>query len=82
MKTYNHKAADSTVVRIPRDLDDKLGVLADKTGRKKIFYIKAALTRYLEDMEDYYLAIAAKEEMKGKDWVKHEELKKELGLDD
>jgi RHH-type transcriptional regulator, rel operon repressor / antitoxin RelB len=43
-------------VRIPDDLDARLTNLAKKTGRTKSFYVRAALTEQLADLEDYFLA--------------------------
>jgi RHH-type transcriptional regulator, rel operon repressor / antitoxin RelB len=43
-------------VRIPDDLDARLTNIAKKTGRTKSFYVRAALTEQLADLEDYFLA--------------------------
>jgi RHH-type transcriptional regulator, rel operon repressor / antitoxin RelB len=43
-------------VRIPDDLDTRLTNIAKKTGRTKSFYVRAALTEQLADLEDYFLA--------------------------
>jgi len=43
-------------LRLPDDLENKLDILAQKTGRTKSFYAKKAIIEYLEDMEDIYLA--------------------------
>ena len=53
-------------VRLPEKLEDRLNNLAEKTGRTKSFYAVKAIEDYLEDIEDYYLALAALEETKGK----------------
>jgi RHH-type transcriptional regulator, rel operon repressor / antitoxin RelB len=53
-------------VRIPKALDDRLTRIAKRTGRPKTYYASKALERYLEDMEDHFLAAAALEEMKAK----------------
>ena len=71
----------SAVVRIPRRLDEQLTELAIRTGRSKIYYLKEALTNYLEDLEDNLLADAAEYEMRGEKWLSHEDIKKKLGLD-
>jgi RHH-type transcriptional regulator, rel operon repressor / antitoxin RelB len=44
-------------VRLQKDLNQRLASLATRTGRSKSFYVKQAILRYLEDMEDTYLAI-------------------------
>ena len=71
------------VVRIPKKLDERLSRIAARTGRAKAYYASKALERYLEDMEDYLLAAAALEEMKGKGKKKGKSLDavaKRLGL--
>ena len=40
-------------IRLPKDLEKKLDILAQSTKRSKSFYVKEALTRYLEEIEDY-----------------------------
>ncbi len=46
-----------TSVRLPEEVDMQLNALCAVTRRSKSFYIKEALLRYLEDMEDYYISI-------------------------
>ena len=48
-------------VRLPKGLEDRLTVLAKATKRPKSFYVREALERSLEDIEDAYLAEAAYE---------------------
>lgn len=79
MKTNTGGASESAVVRIPKSINDKLDVLSHKTGRTKIFYITEALTRYMEDMEDFVLAEAATEKTKRR--ISYNDLAKELGLE-
>ncbi len=43
-------------LRLPSDIEKRLGVLAKKTGRTKSFYAREAILRHLEDLEDYHLA--------------------------
>jgi RHH-type rel operon transcriptional repressor/antitoxin RelB len=43
-------------VRLPEDLENRLTVLAEKTGRSKTFYVREAIEEHLEDLEDLYLA--------------------------
>ena len=49
--------AAAGVVRIPKALDARLTKLAEKTGRAKSYYARKALEQYLEDTEDYLIAI-------------------------
>ncbi|MEZ5691841.1 MAG: ribbon-helix-helix protein, CopG family [Rickettsiales bacterium] len=46
-----------TSVRLPENIDMQLEHLCELTKRSKSFYIKEALTRYLEDIADHYIAI-------------------------
>ena len=48
-------------VRSPEKLEKRLSALANKTGRTKTYYVKIALERFLEDKEDYLLAVAVLE---------------------
>jgi RHH-type rel operon transcriptional repressor/antitoxin RelB len=56
----------TSVVRISRALDERLDALAVKTGRRKSYYASKAIEQYLEDCEDYLLAVSAYEESRGK----------------
>lgn len=44
-------------VRLPENIDTQLEHLCSLTKRSKSFYVKEALTRYLEDVSDYYIAM-------------------------
>ena len=44
-------------VRLAPEIMERLKLLADKTGRTKSFYAREAILRYLEDMEDTFIAI-------------------------
>jgi RHH-type rel operon transcriptional repressor/antitoxin RelB len=43
-------------LRLPPDIEKRLGQLAKKTGRTKSFYAREAILRHIEDLEDYHLA--------------------------
>jgi RHH-type rel operon transcriptional repressor/antitoxin RelB len=43
-------------IRLPDDIEKRLGDLALKTGRTKTFYAKKAIISFIEDMEDAYIA--------------------------
>ena len=45
-------------IRISHDIENRLQQLAQKTGRTKTYYAKEAILRFLEDMEDEYLALS------------------------
>ncbi len=42
-------------IALPIELYEKLDQLAKHTGRSKNFYVREALNRHLEDLEDIYL---------------------------
>ena len=44
-------------IRLAPEIMERLEQLADKTGRTKSFYAREAILRYLEDMEDTFIAI-------------------------
>lgn len=67
-------------VRLPKELDDRLKVLADKTHRSKSYYVKMAIEQLLEGQEDYLIALAAYEK-KGKRYSAAE-VEKILGIKD
>lgn len=45
-------------IRISNDIEDRLQQLAHRTGRTKTYYAREALLRFIEDMEDEYLALS------------------------
>ena len=51
-------------VRLPAELEQRLTFLATTTNRPKSFYVREALERSLEDIEDIYLADSAFERFK------------------
>jgi len=67
-------------IRLDPKTEDRLTRLAKKTGRTKTFYAREAIEEYIEDMEDYYLAVEAIREP-GR-FYSAEEAKRELGLSD
>ena len=71
-------------VRLPKEIEQRLATLAERTGRTKTYYVREAVLAHLEDMEDYYLAaetyaefVAGKEKA-----ISSGELKVRLGLED
>jgi RHH-type transcriptional regulator, rel operon repressor / antitoxin RelB len=67
-------------VRLDNNLEGRLDKLVSKTHRSKSFYIKEALSEYLNNREDYLLALAAFE--KEEPTTSLLEVRKELGLED
>jgi RHH-type rel operon transcriptional repressor/antitoxin RelB len=47
-------------IRLSKDIEDSLERLAQTTGRTKTFYARQAILEYLDDLEDYYLAVEVK----------------------
>jgi len=47
---------DMLAIRLPPDIDARLGALAAATGRTKSFYAREAIREHIEDLEDLYLA--------------------------
>lgn len=43
-------------LRLPKEIEGRLALLAQRTGRTKTYYARQAILEYLEDMEDIYLA--------------------------
>jgi RHH-type transcriptional regulator, rel operon repressor / antitoxin RelB len=43
-------------VRLPKEIEDRLDVLAKSTGRTKSFYARKAILSFMEDMEDIAIA--------------------------
>jgi RHH-type rel operon transcriptional repressor/antitoxin RelB len=43
-------------IRLPKEIEERLDVLAKETGRTKTFYVREAILEHLNDMEDVYLA--------------------------
>ena len=45
-------------LRLPADLEKRLEELAKKTGRSKSYYARLAIEEFLQDQEDYLLALS------------------------
>ena len=71
-------------IRIPKEIEERLEQLAQKTGRTKTFYAREAILEHIEDLEDYYLAAEVLARVrKGKEkTVPIETLIKRYGLED
>jgi len=71
-------------VRFPRSIEKRLEKLARRTGRTKSFYVREAVLRHLEDMEDIYLAERTLQRIQdGKErTIPIEEVLKRYGLED
>ena len=48
----------SLAIRLEPELEQRLENLSKKTHRSKSFYAREAIAHYIEDLEDYYLAVS------------------------
>ncbi|MDY0267412.1 MAG: ribbon-helix-helix domain-containing protein [Methanimicrococcus sp.] len=71
-------------VRIPAELNARLDILSKETGRNKSFYVREALSEYIADMEDIYLAEKRLEDLRAgrSSTMTLEEVEKAFGLAD
>lgn len=77
---YRYTCIAMVVVRLPKEIEERLTALARKTGRSKSYYVRQALLEYLDDLEDYYLAVERLEErLPG---IPLNEVERRLGLSD
>ncbi|HBK56206.1 MAG TPA: anti-toxin [Xanthomonadales bacterium] len=65
-------------IRLPADVEERLAALAEKTGRTKTWYARKAILAYLDDIEDYHLALARIEEER----IPLDDVERLLGLAD
>lgn len=74
----------SVSLRLPDDLNARLGDLAAKTGRSKTFYMLEAIREHLADLEDLYLAEQRLIDVRAGKSRTHtlEEVERDLGLAD
>lgn len=49
-------------LRLTKDIEQRLEDLANKTGRTKSYYARLAIEEFLEDQEDYLMAVKRLEE--------------------
>ena len=66
-------------IRISHDIEDRLQKLAHRTGRTKTYYAREAILRFIEDMEDEYLALS-RIEAPAKRWTL-DELENDIDLE-
>ena len=66
-------------VRLSPRLEARLNRLAKRTGRPKSFYAKKAITEFLDEQEDYLIAVARLEDNLSP--LPLAEVVKQLGLD-
>lgn len=67
-------------LRLSNEVETRLAQLAKTTGRTKTFYAKEAILKYLDEMEDTYIALDRLE--KSAKHVSLADVEKALGLDE
>jgi RHH-type transcriptional regulator, rel operon repressor / antitoxin RelB len=74
----------TVAIHLPRDTEQRLDLLAVKTGRTKTDYLQEFIEKGLDEAEDYYLAAAVLERVrKGQEAVHSAaDVRRDLGLDD
>jgi RHH-type rel operon transcriptional repressor/antitoxin RelB len=74
----------ATTIELSTEVERRLASLADRTGRTKDYYVQQIISRGLEEVEDYYLAIKVLERVRqGEETVfSSAEVRKRLGLED
>lgn len=70
----------SMAIRLAPELEKRLENLAKKTHRSKSFYVREAIERHIEELEDYYLAMSILENPGSIYTI--EEVEEMCGLDD
>ena len=48
-------------IRLPEEMEQRLSQLAKETHRTKTYYVKRAIEEFLDDQEDYLLALSVME---------------------
>lgn len=69
-------------IRLSPEIEQRLNVLAERTGRTKSFYLREIIEQGIQDVEDYYLAADVLERVrKGEEkLISSGELRKALGI--
>jgi RHH-type rel operon transcriptional repressor/antitoxin RelB len=72
----------ATSIRLSPDMEHRLELLAERTGRAKAFYLREIIERGIEDTEDYYLAADVLERVrKGEEKIHSAaEVRNDIGL--
>ena len=69
----------ATSLRLDPDTENRLEQLARSTGRTKTWFIRRAVEEYLDEWEDYHIALSRLE--KEKDEVDISDVRRRLGLE-
>jgi len=66
-------------VRLPKEMQERIDMLARSTQRPKSFFVKEALANYLEDMEEYYEVLKRRDDS-SRNLISLDELERALEL--
>lgn len=79
----NRTMSKQTAIRLPDETYERLKALSERTGRTSAYYIREAIEKHIEDMEDLYLAEeATRRRLEDNERTYTlEEVKRRLGLD-
>lgn len=71
-------------VRLPDEVERRLAALSQATGRTKSFYVREAILKHLDDLEDVYLAEQRLVELRAgkRDAVPLDDVMKRYGVED
>jgi len=66
-------------IRLPKEMETRINNLAKSTQRSKSFFVKEALSNYLDDMEDYY-EVLKRQNDENRNLISLEELENALSV--
>ena len=66
-------------IRLPAKIEKRLTTLAKRTGRTKTYYATEAILKYMDDLEDIYMAVDRLEKA-GQRWTQ-DDLEQGVDLD-
>jgi len=66
-------------IRLPEEMENKLRQISIATKRPKSYFVKEALTNYLDDLEDFCVALDRISKPDAK-YLKSKDARKRLGL--
>ena len=74
----------ATSIRLSPETEERLSLLASRTGRSKAFHLREIIDRGLDDIEDYYLSADILERVRrGQERVhRAADVREKLGLED
>jgi RHH-type rel operon transcriptional repressor/antitoxin RelB len=67
-------------VRLPDKIEKRMALLAKKTGRSKSYYVRKAIEGFLDEEEDYLLALSRLEEKNKR--IPFDEVKRLIEMED